>query len=305
MPDPSTAGPARVTTTQKIRVFISYARTDMGFADAIVEVLEKHDIEVLIDRRDLPYGEEWKPELLDFVRRSDAVVFIVSPRSIASRWCGWEVEQVKAESKRLVPIVLEQVPTADLPSEIADVHLLPFTDTWNPARGPGEAFLAQVRTLVKVLLTNRSWIKDHTHLGELARRWDGTRAKDGAARAEVLLLRGDALAEAELWVSNRPREGPEPTDLHRAFLQESRKTEQARFEREREELNKREQRISLRTQQLVGAEARRAREAHRHPSAMRLVLAGEPSDAERARGIMPDPTRRAELAAAAMARQSG
>jgi hypothetical protein len=123
----------------------------MRFADAIMDALERHNINVLIDRRNLEYGEEWKPELLDFVRRADAVVFIVSPRSIASRWCRWEVEQVKAESKRLVPIVLVPVPTADLPSQIAEVHLLPFADVWDPARGPGEGFFAQAASLARLL----------------------------------------------------------------------------------------------------------------------------------------------------------
>ena len=79
-------------------VFISYPRADMAFADAVVDALKARDIDVLIDRRDLPYGEEWKPELLDFVRRSDAVVFVVSTHSVGSRWCKWEVERVKAET---------------------------------------------------------------------------------------------------------------------------------------------------------------------------------------------------------------
>jgi len=219
----------------KLQIFISYSRADLAFADALVAALERHDIEALIDRRDLNYGEEWKPELMDFVRRADAVVFIVSPRSIASSWCRWEAEQVKAESKRLVPVVLEPVPPADLPTQIADIHLLPFTDTWDAVRGASEAFRGQAATLAKVLLTDRVWIKDHTRLAELARRWETARAKH-AGRAEALLLRGDALAEAELWISRRPREAPEPTDLHRAYVQEGRKAEQARAEDERARL---------------------------------------------------------------------
>jgi hypothetical protein len=60
-------------------------------------------------------------------------------------------------------------------------------------------------------------------------------------------------------------------------------------EHDREELNKREQRISTERQRLIAEAARRAREAGRHASAMRLALAGEPSEEERARGIASEP----------------
>jgi TIR domain len=245
-PVSSTGGES--ATEAKLKVFISYARADLAFVDALVVEIERHEIEALIDRRDLPYGEQWKPELLDFVRRSDAVVFVVSPRSIASRWCKWEVEQVEAESKRLVPIVLEPVPSADLPTQIADIHLLLFTDTWNSTSGSGEDFLGRAAMLAKVLVTDRRWLKDHTRLAELARRWDDTRRSAGSARAEALLLRGGALAEAELWISRRPREAPEPTELHRTYVQESRKAEQARAEAERLQLarTRRLQRVGAR-----------------------------------------------------------
>jgi hypothetical protein len=225
---------AGATADRKLIVFISYSRADMAFANAFVDALKARDIDVLIDRRDLPYGEQWKPELLDFVRQSDAVVFVVSTHSVGSRWCKWELEQVKAESKRLIPIVLDGVPVENLPPEIGEVHLLPFTEAWDCGRGTG--FIAQVEILAKVLLTDHAWIKDHTRLGELARRWQAARAKDGDVRAEALLLRGDALADAELWISRRPPEAPEPTHLHRDYVQESRAAEQARAEREREQL---------------------------------------------------------------------
>jgi formylglycine-generating enzyme required for sulfatase activity len=210
---------------------VSYARADFAFADALVAELERHEVDVLIDRRDLPYGEEWKPELLDFVRRADAVVYIASPRSVASRWCRWELAQVKAESKRLVPIEMEPVLQAAPPPEIGDIHLLPFAGTWSAEGGPAAGFAEQVATLARVLLTDRGWVKEHTRLGEAARRWEAARAKHGTARARALLLRGHALAEAEQWIARRPHEAPEPTDLHRAYIEASRQAARARTRR--------------------------------------------------------------------------
>jgi hypothetical protein len=61
-------------------------------------------------------------------------------------------------------------------------------------------------------------------------RWR-TRKKDGA-----LLLRGDELEEAERWLARKSPSAPEPTELLRAFLAESRRAEAARLDKERQQL---------------------------------------------------------------------
>ena len=50
----------------KLKVFVSYSRVDILAADGLVASLEERGVEVVIDRRDLPYGEEWQVELGDF-----------------------------------------------------------------------------------------------------------------------------------------------------------------------------------------------------------------------------------------------
>jgi hypothetical protein len=76
----------------KTRVFISYARADMAFADRLSAALEASGYEVLIDCRNLPTLEDWRRELLVLIRKADTVIFIVSQHSIASAVCQWEVE---------------------------------------------------------------------------------------------------------------------------------------------------------------------------------------------------------------------
>jgi hypothetical protein len=116
------------------------------------------------------------------------------------------------------------------------------------------------------------------------------------ARPEGRLLRSGEIAAVQTWASGRLESGQIP-DVVFQFVDASLKKE----EHDRQELISREQRISERTQRLVATEARRAREALQHSSAMRLALAAEPSEEERNRGILQDPARHAELAAAAQA----
>src|SRR5262245_7504297 len=199
----------------KLRVFISYSRRDMAFADRLVSALESRDLEVMIDRRDLPLLEEWQNELIGFIRKADAVVYLLSPSSIVSKWCTWEVEQVAALNKRLAPVVAEALPAdASLPEVINRINFLFFT--------PPNDFEEQAGRLAKALSTDLNWVKEHTRLGELARRWD-ERNRPGR-----LLLPSGEIEDAERWAIGRPREAPRPTELHTAFIQASRRAATSR-----------------------------------------------------------------------------
>jgi tetratricopeptide (TPR) repeat protein len=193
----------------KLRVFVSYSRRDIAFADVLVLALEARGVEVIIDRRDLPLLEEWQKELLGFIRKADAVVYVASPSSISSKWCNWEIDQVTTLNKRLAPVVCATLdPHVAVPDSIGRINFLFFT--------PPNDFDEQADKLVKALGTDLGWLKEHTRLGELARRWDER------ARPNRLLLPSGDIEEAERWAITRPREAPSPTALHATYVQASR-----------------------------------------------------------------------------------
>ncbi len=181
-----------------IRVFISYSRRDMEIADRLMEALDSEGFQVTIDRRDLPYGEEWLKELGDFIAEADTVVALVSPAFLASKACHWELGQVRDANKRLVPVVIEPVANEDLPETIGKIHLLPAAGAFS--------FELHLKALVTALNTNRQWIKEHTRLANHARQWIAR------GRAPALLLRGSALDEAESWQDRQPRTAPLPSE---------------------------------------------------------------------------------------------
>src|SRR5262249_32602271 len=156
-------------------------RRDLAFTERLVEALTARGLAAKIDTRDLPKLEDWRRELLGFIREADAVVFVVSPRSIESSVCAWEVEQVTALNKRLAPIVLERVPDDRIPAAAAKINYVYFDQ-------PAE-FEAQANALARALQTNLQWVKNHTRLGELAYRWDERK------RSRALTLRGQELEE--------------------------------------------------------------------------------------------------------------
>jgi hypothetical protein len=124
------------------------------------------------------------------------VVFIVSPRSIASKVCAWEVEQMAVLDKRLAPVVLERVGNDKIPTDITRINYL-FFDLPND-------FEAQAEELARALATDIAWLHEHTRLVEAAGRWD----RDGWPEGQ--LLRSGAITAAQSWAGRRPEKAQIP-----------------------------------------------------------------------------------------------
>jgi hypothetical protein len=195
--------------SQNLKIFISYSRRDMASADALVSALEQCSFEVLIDRRDLPYGEEWQKELADFIRNSDTVVWLVSPDSVASKWCKWELGELGRLHKRLVTVKIKETDIQSLPESIGNIHLFPIDGIFSI----DEHF----DTLVQVLNADRVWLKEGTRLAGRAQAWLQKR------RNTSLLLHGVELTDAETWINRKPRMAPEiSTDVLNLVLESRR-----------------------------------------------------------------------------------
>ena len=142
----------------RLCVFLSYARVDMAAADFLVEALERHGFDVRIDRRDLPYGQKWQVELSHFIRMADTVVWLVSPRSVVSKWCKWELGEVTQLNKRLITVSIAKVASEALPEAIGEVHLLPAEGVFDPRRHTG--------LLTTAIETDGAWLREHTRLAD-------------------------------------------------------------------------------------------------------------------------------------------
>src|SRR5215475_8769564 len=197
----------------KAKVFISYSRDDIAFADQLVAALEGTGFDPLIDRHSIPGGEDWKAQLRHMIVEADSVVFVLSPRSAASKLCEWEVEEADQLNKRLIPIVCASLEGVSVPSRLANLN---YTYFYAEPKVSGSGFGSGLARLMEALNTNLDWVQDHTRLGALSERWQ-SRKKDAA-----LLLRGDELEDAERWLARKPPGAPEPTELLRGFLTESR-----------------------------------------------------------------------------------
>src|SRR5262245_3850139 len=214
---------ADVGAGEKLKVFISYSRKDSAaFADELLAGLEVAGFAPFLDRHDIEPGEPWEARLGGLIAQSDTVVFVVSPEAVKSERCRWEVDRTIELSKRLLPVIFKPVPEHDIPEKLRRLQVVRF-DT-------EAGFTRPLLQLTEALRVDLDWIREHTRLGELAKRWDGR------GRPESLLLRGDDLDAAKAWMAARKAAAPEITDAQRAFVKASDEAETTRLGKERAQL---------------------------------------------------------------------
>jgi tetratricopeptide (TPR) repeat protein len=193
----------------KAKVFISYSRKDIAFADRLVAALTARGFEPLIDRTDIYAFEEWWSRVEALIARADTVVFVLSPDAVRPGTVALkEVDFAASLNKRFAPIIFRPVDDKSVPEVLAKLNFIFFDDE--------AQFDASADRLAEALNNDIGWIRQHTDFGEQARRWGLAKGATG------LLLRAPVLEQAERWIAARPSGAPAPTEETQAFIRRSR-----------------------------------------------------------------------------------
>jgi hypothetical protein len=201
-----------------LKVFISYSRKDSAFAEELLAGLELLGFAAFLDKHDIAAGEDWERRLGRLIESADTVVYVVSPDSVGSERCGWEVARTGEIGKRLLPIVWRNVEEAQVPPALKRLNYIYFDKP--------HAFAPGLKALAQALRTDLDWVREHTRIGELAQRWHERK------RNEALLMRGDDLVAAKAWAARQPKFAPEPTLVMREFIAAGEDAERERVTRE-------------------------------------------------------------------------
>jgi TPR repeat protein len=202
----------------KLRVFISYSRDDLDFADQLNAALDLCGFGCFIDRQGISGGEDWKRRLGNLISEADTVVFVLSPTSARSEICDWEVEEATRLGKRILSVICRPLEGASPPARLRERNYIFFYD--DPKAAPGSGFGTGLAKLVAALNTDFDWLRE----------WD----KGG--RPANRLLSGDDISDAKTWVARRPKSAPDPTALHLDFIRASEEEAEARSNAQRKQL---------------------------------------------------------------------
>lgn len=108
------------------RLFISHSVNDSKAAIHLRDWLVENgwdDVFLDLDpERGIAAGSHWQNALRDAAHRCEAILFLISPNWLASRWCLAEYLFAKQLGKRCFPLLIERVDLDVLPPEMAAEH---------------------------------------------------------------------------------------------------------------------------------------------------------------------------------------
>jgi len=160
-------------------VFISHSASDPDHSVTrnIAKALQEIGIDVWWDEKGLEGGDFFPVEILEAIIRQHYFLFVVSKRSISSKWCLRELIRATELGKDIKPLLLEPIPHEKSPLELAGLQYIKINsgiDSAMPAilksLGLGETFtsfpppdpFARDRQLLRVISDQLSYGRTFT-----------------------------------------------------------------------------------------------------------------------------------------------
>lgn len=117
-----------------MRLFINYAQADLAAIQPVADTLREAGHETTPADKLAP-GADWAAELQTAIESADALIYALSPDSLAAEWCQWVFAKAVAAGKPIIPLLLRE--SASLPEAIQGFPVVDiatgFTDDDNHA----------------------------------------------------------------------------------------------------------------------------------------------------------------------------
>ena len=205
-------------------IFISYSRRDLDSANNIVTALAEKRLEIWVDWKSIPKGEDWEQEIYHGIEEAEAFLFLISPDLVASEMCNKEITHAVKNGKRILPIFVSKVDKKEVYGITEKFLNKEQKDEINRrnfifCRAGMDDFSKAIEDIQTTIQTDYEWVKYHTRLQVKAVEWE---RKPDTSR----LLRGKELREAEeRFAKVGSKIEPSPTKLQRLYLNDSKKHE--------------------------------------------------------------------------------
>ena len=101
-------------------IFISYARKDGTLAaERLHKEMVSAGCSVWRDIESMQGGRVWKKQLREAIRKADAVLVLLTPEAVASKFVEWEWETAETLDKTIIPVLIQ---ACDIPEEWQVLH---------------------------------------------------------------------------------------------------------------------------------------------------------------------------------------
>ena len=200
--------------------FISYADEDKNIHEQVRKHLTRYLITSWTHYRDIRKGEKFEQAILEGIEKANNVLYFISEKSVKSDYCQKELEYAIKYNKRIIPLLIENIPEENFPTEIKGLQFIDFTDNVKE-----NDYLKDIGNLIKVLNEDKSYYEQHKIILAQALKWE--RQNKNAS----ILLRGYNLQSALSFLKTGDRKTYPPTKVHHDFIEES-KTKTAQLNSE-------------------------------------------------------------------------
>ena len=191
-------------------VFLSYAREDKDFVEQLTRALVAREKDVWIDVEDIRGGaSDWRATIWAGIESATAMMFVLTPDSLASTVCGEELQHAVELNKRIIPVLRRSVDGLRVPESLERPN-------WVYAR-PEDDFDASVTSLIDALELDEAWVEQHARLTQRTGEWL-RHDRDGS-----YLLRGTDLRDAERWLDDQGAHKEAPTTQQVTYITASRR----------------------------------------------------------------------------------
>ncbi len=232
---------AQVTlNTSFYHAFISYGRADSkAFAAKLQERLNQAGFKVWFDFNDIPLGVDYQNQIDDGITKADNFLFLISPHSVNSPYCGKEVELAIKLKKRIIPLLhVGQISQETwqqrhpgksesewqiyqekgLHSSFPNMHPMISKINWIYVQEGIDDFEKGLSGLIDIFHRHPDYVRQHTVLLNRGIEWEQHQ------KQTRYLLTGEERETAEAWLKHRFQEEQppcEPTLLHCELVCES------------------------------------------------------------------------------------
>lgn len=123
--------------SEKVKVFITYAREDVSKKDELIKrlgVMKRNGLISLWHDKELIAGDEWEADLLENLLDSDFLLHLTSASSLDSNYCNKELTLALTKNIKPIPVILEACDWQN--DRLNKFQVLPDDGTpineWNP-----------------------------------------------------------------------------------------------------------------------------------------------------------------------------
>lgn len=215
-------------------VFISYAIENSDAREKIRKSLARYNISTWVHSRDIDLGTNFEDAIKKGIAEANCTLYFISKEAVESEYCQIELEYAQKLNKKIIPILIQEVPKEKIPQEIEKLQYIDFSTVNfnkelnqkgneyqdNTALEDGKRSLKtpyekSFDILLNELENDKEYFDQHKIILTQALKWEKQQ------KNQSLLLRGYNLEKAITWIQISKNKSYKPTELQIEFITES------------------------------------------------------------------------------------